>query len=140
MKKVFDHLFIFMLKGSNSSMIGVPASMFLLCNMKRSFLSVYPIDAKTLVDPASKSMQEEECKPRVLLRQLTMYAHPRSWYEGDMLVEAGGWNALTVLGVPRLSQWRTASDSCEVDCWCSCLLLLSRYHHALQTVDGANAG
>ncbi len=60
----------------------------------------------------------------MLLRRLTMYAHTRSWYEGDMIVEAGDWSALSVLGLPRLSQWRTASDSCEVSCSCSSRLLL----------------
>ncbi|CAN0081759.1 unnamed protein product, partial [Ectocarpus fasciculatus] len=36
-----------------------------------------------------------------------------SWYEGDTLVNSQGWNAVSILGQPRLSQWRTASDSCE---------------------------
>ncbi|CAM9303796.1 unnamed protein product, partial [Ectocarpus sp. 12 AP-2014] len=36
-----------------------------------------------------------------------------SWYEGDTLVNSQGWEAVRILGQPRLSQWRTASDSCE---------------------------
>eukprot|EP00752_Nemacystus_decipiens_P010771 g9583.t2 len=37
-----------------------------------------------------------------------------TWYEGDTLIDPGRWNAVSLVGTPRLSQWRTTSNSCEV--------------------------
>lgn len=52
---------------------------------------------------------------------LLVVLHPlRSWYDGETLVDAQGWRALPMLGHPRISQWRTASDSCEVRHLFSC--------------------
>ena len=68
-----------------------------------------------------------------------------SWYEGDTLIDPGRWNAVSLMGTPRLSQWRTTSNSCEVCVQSSRLLsrLFSLFLLALTFVgllDASEAG
>ncbi|CAB1109059.1 unnamed protein product [Ectocarpus sp. CCAP 1310/34] len=66
-----------------------------------------------MIQRIHKTIQDAEARP-YYPRYSPNWALKTAWYEGDTLVTSQGWNALSILGQPRLSQWRTASDSCEV--------------------------